>query len=119
MTGSIIKFIKIDGSDSLIILVVFFTLSGLFALMQDVWLGWWSSDFLQIDNKLYYFEVLILISIFNSIYILVRTIMYTKMMRAIGMDFFSQTIKKMLRASVAWYEIFTVPRILYSVATYQ
>jgi ABC-type multidrug transport system fused ATPase/permease subunit len=116
---SMIKFININGAWTKYFIFFIFLISCLLILLWDLWLGWWSNNYLKLTKMNFYFEMLIYLSFITGIYIVIRDLIYNMLTRRISSDIYFANIKKIVKANVRWFDIFTVPRIMYDMINYQ
>ena len=81
---SLWKVVKTYKSSIVPIITSIILLSGLMLLFWDIWLGWWSSNYLNLATRVTYFEFQVAMSIIIGIYILFQGYVSTRMLRKIG-----------------------------------
>ena len=83
----------------------------------DVWLGWWSTNFLKLPDMIVYFYVLIGLSIGIGLYILLRGFITSRSIRKIGHNMFLATLSKVVKSELGWFEYFGTGKIVFRMTT--
>jgi ABC-type multidrug transport system fused ATPase/permease subunit len=119
MPTSLFKFLKLKMKITPFLLIFLFFFSALLTLAFDAWLGWWTINSTEKGKQLFFFEVLIGISVATGVYTFTRDVLYHTLMRHITNGIFYNMVNKIFRADITWFEKLTVPKILYNMTFYQ
>jgi ABC-type multidrug transport system fused ATPase/permease subunit len=119
MPTSLFKFLRLKLRYTPVLLIFLFFLSALLTLAFDAWLGWWTINSTVAANQVFYFEILIVISVVTGFYTYARDVAYHTLIRHITNGIFYNLVNKIVRADITWFENLTVPKILYNMTYYQ
>jgi ABC-type multidrug transport system fused ATPase/permease subunit len=79
-------------------------LAGFMLLFWDVWLGWWSTNFLKFDPRITYFYILIGISGGIIVFIGLKDVLNGRMLYAVTQVIFKAAQEKLVTAKMKWFE---------------
>ena len=111
--------LTISGHKTTLWTLLMFSISCALAVFWDIWVGWWSSNYLKLDRLNFYFEFLICISGFTGVYVLIRDNILALIVRDIAANIYFANLKKIMKTKNKWYDLFGVPMILFSMVYYQ
>lgn len=117
--SSLIKYVGSYNRCIFPLSIFFIIISGLMLVFWDVWLGWWSTNFLKLAKKDYYLFALYGLSAIIALYILFRVNFILRKLRRVGHNLFMSTLNKVVHSELGWFQYFTAELIIYRMTTDQ
>jgi ABC-type multidrug transport system fused ATPase/permease subunit len=117
--GSTRRILSMSSRFTFSFVVLLILISGASLIFWDVWLGWWSTNFLNFPDKVIYFYYLIAISASITIYIFIRDVIINFIYIKMAHNMFMSTLDKVVRAEMPWFDYFKPSTIIYRMSADQ